>query len=508
MGWAPPKRWSAWPLAPEDVPREEEIVGEVNSDDLYTLRMMGEDEPSQELEELLVAITVREAKKRFEGREEESEDGNEGDVPEQATGYNEDGGHGPVPEGHSEILESEKWLRPIVSADDERSADLLRPSIRHTLSKLDELLMALHHAREACHRITSRSTTKIDNETVQEEGSPTERLTGRPRKFANLALLQKEEEAAAASDATEPFRVKKTHIGRPQKVYPRIEGESQQDYLIRIARIQKKALPSFAAPRPILPPRSPSAASSRARKSPIRRSSSEELKVSRQKRLALRDWSEVLGSAALIGFPQNVITRATQRCADLFGEGMTMLTMAETSFKKRDTNFFATYLPKEIPEYEDETESSEGESNESEGLLRSSKRKARDALETDSWYCPLEACRRMNRAGFEFRFELRRHIAQVHGLEKDEIDEMLDDEVMDGAVHNDGFLEPMRYRRGVRGKGKAPRKRSKKASDSADVSTPEQDETQEGEQGSSSSGLGDEDAVDGHRDEQHHPDFS
>jgi hypothetical protein len=49
-------------------------------------------------------------------------------------------------------------------------------------------------------------------------------------------------------------------------------------------------------------------------------------------------------------------------------------------------------------------------------------------------------------------------------MAEDEIDELLDDsQEMDGAVHIDGFLKPLRQKRGVRGKDKAPRKRVMRA---------------------------------------------
>jgi hypothetical protein len=35
--------------------------------------------------------------------------------------------------------------------------------------------------------------------------------------------------------------------GRPRKKYPRYEGETEEAYLVRIARLQKKPLPRFAS---------------------------------------------------------------------------------------------------------------------------------------------------------------------------------------------------------------------------------------------------------------------
>lgn len=49
----------------------------------------------------------------------------------------------------------------------------------------------------------------------------------------------------------------------------------------------------------------------------------------RIRRWGLRDWSDVIGAAALAGFPPDVIGRATQRCADLFRESMTLARLDE-----------------------------------------------------------------------------------------------------------------------------------------------------------------------------------
>lgn len=551
-GWAPPKGWTAWPLPAGEVPREGEIVGEDDGSDAFTFRRRdGNEAPSGMLEEQLVAVTLRFARERFEGREwaksdevmeDEnldrdtrvkdgtfepsyvSRDGSEDieDAPtsgQAETLDEEENEYEPLVKEQFEPLGSIKWLKPVISVDDERSAALLRPSIRHTLSKLDEVLVALHHARDTCHQYGSRSAANTDDEMVRGEDSdtsatPEKRPRGRPRKFANLAILPKKAPAPSLRP-NDPglFRAKKTHLGRPQKVYERLDGETQQEYLVRIARLQKKALPSFAALHSPSAPatRSPSAASERSRRSPAKRQTSEELKVSRQKKLGLRDWSEILGSAALVGFPPAVIARATQRCADLFGEGMSMMTLPEVPFKAKDKDFVATYQPEEIPDLGSVEDSSDSESSESEikksrSTSRSHKRKSPAELARNSWFCPIENCRRENN-GFGYISGLRRHMVKSHSMADDEIDELLDDtEEMDGAVHIDRFLKPMRQRRGVRGVDKGPRKGriSVKKDDDSDN---KDDDVEGAGEGSSSSTL-DEGGEDGHGDEGSHSDRS
>ena len=47
------------------------------------------------------------------------------------------------------------------------------------------------------------------------------------------------------------------------------------------------------------------------------------------KSLGLRDWSDVLGMAALTGWNTNTVARASERCARLFGENMMFRTFRE-----------------------------------------------------------------------------------------------------------------------------------------------------------------------------------
>ena len=51
----------------------------------------------------------------------------------------------------------------------------------------------------------------------------------------------------------------------------------------------------------------------------------------KQVRCTDRDWSEVLGTAALIGWDADVVKTAARRCSELFGESMTFQTMVEES---------------------------------------------------------------------------------------------------------------------------------------------------------------------------------
>ncbi len=67
--WEPPRYWTAWPLRPEDVPREGEKVGPEDKDEGYTFRRAEYEMemPSGRLEEVLVGTTLRIAKEFSRG---------------------------------------------------------------------------------------------------------------------------------------------------------------------------------------------------------------------------------------------------------------------------------------------------------------------------------------------------------------------------------------------------------------------------------------------------------
>ncbi|KAI1459950.1 hypothetical protein F4805DRAFT_472532 [Annulohypoxylon moriforme] len=179
----------------------------------------------------------------------------------------------------------------------------------------------------------------------------------------------------------------KKRTGRPKKTYPRLDGETDREYTTRVARIRKQALPVFSdeEPEPQTEPAGPisdkdleirrkrdlsidsgnsgdgeetagpSTSLSRRRKRKLPhstttatttssltnpekapRASSISTTASRnsrsanpRSRIGLRDWRDVLGAAALAGFPPAALDRAARRCADLFRQRTSLVTMAE-----------------------------------------------------------------------------------------------------------------------------------------------------------------------------------
>lgn len=335
-------------------------------------------------------------------------------------------------------------FNPVPLADNDAASNLLRPSARRILGKLDATLTVLHRLRVAASGAAGRSgtdvATDVDNSDVStavvSRRSSRARAMSSSRDEARSSTVGGVSSAAAAiiesgdGGQGEPVAVKRPR-GRPKKdpnvvhvpqppaergkrqsrVVPivRLPGETERDMLVRIARAKKRKIPVWSGEDPRrtgdeqegkrtgkrkgrhrtsvvrewragmgesgfeasgesesgshvseaprhrrMRSRSDTAASPRNtdnddedqdgdRSQPERRplsraSSSFSLRSqasvsatysSRAKGGGQRDWSEVLGAAALAGFEPAVIERAARRCADLFGEGMDWLTLRE-----------------------------------------------------------------------------------------------------------------------------------------------------------------------------------
>jgi hypothetical protein len=555
----PPRSWTAWPLGPDVVPRTGEQIGPEDGEDEWTLKRREPQRPSRELEDILMAITLRISRDRFERREwENSQEGNKGkaegtktdlkmgsdrmDIAEPETmdegpteemlqdalrgtqedrsqdhfaQVDQDSMRGYVPHEAEERLDDISILkegaepplneppileRPAVSADDERSRRLLRPTIRHTLSQLDELLMALHNARQTCLHYASEHTesqseyeggNKVADDSGNEDPShlpsstlqtkqapeqPAKRLKpGRPPKVLHMPAPS----AVDTLESIEPY--KKERRGRKRKLHVPLEGESHEEMLVRIARLQKKAIP-FTVPRAGSVSSSPTKS---ARGSPQKRGTSAHTREKRSTRLGLRDWSEIIGTAALIGFSPEVIERATQRCANLFGEGMTILSFVENPTSGNEDQI-VDYLPGEIPDFDNLENYSTARSGSDDDLPKTGRRPSRglkrnrlrsenemDISKSEAeirissgvdttYYCPYPACLR-HKQGFSKKRYLSTHLKDIHKLDKRELKEVQEEsqEEMEGGVHINGFMKEVKRRTGWRALDGKPRRRKK-----------------------------------------------
>lgn len=553
VDWRPQRPWTAWPMNVDRVPPDDFMHREeCNNDGPYTIRQASKRMPSAALEEALSATILRSAKEKFNSRpweentlpgplfeeEDDDEEVQDGLSESDSEPYGERGtsrrsrsrsklrvtsvklGTVVVEKGKQVDIESddstnddslaiplhERVLEPTVITDDQLSHDLMRPTVRSILANFDATLMVLHHSRGAA--VSSHLSDSSDD---SESERPSKKRRGRPAR-AGLALRLRtpppppvESHENLRQDPTEMVDhgseadiegpPPKRKGGRPRKVYPRLDGESDKEWAIRVARLRKEPIPFFKdAPDsgdPASKVSDSSAGTFRATKrKPLRsRGSSPQdsptkkaRKRENARRLGLRDWKDVLGAAAIAGFPQTVLDRAARRCADLFGGSMELHMLNGDIPENDGQDKRVQYHPGTVPDLaeeltdietdqsEDGTQSqvarhirgssvasaSSGPRGRSRSRSRSVSRvttrsRSRSASVAGTHFCSVRGCERSTE-GFTRRANLIRHMKLVHDVEEGEVQTEVDSaDEMYGAVHVDGYMKPIKLRKGWRG---------------------------------------------------------
>ncbi|KAK6429212.1 N-terminal acetyltransferase [Oleoguttula sp. CCFEE 5521] len=165
VDWHPDQHWTAWPMPAEDVPRPHEEIDERTDED-GVQSLAGATNSAEDLYGELLAAMLRGAKDQFarrtwtisDARMEEAAAQDKVERPRQAEEPHSSA-DGPAPQSRYDGLQSTADV-PLFSADDEAARALLHPAISQVMSKLDNLLMALHRSRLG--HVKSRHT-EIDN---------------------------------------------------------------------------------------------------------------------------------------------------------------------------------------------------------------------------------------------------------------------------------------------------------------------------------------------------------
>lgn len=390
--WSPPTSWTAWPLAPALVPAEDEEVRWESENYLNGFTSSKKFTPREVLEDILIGRLQKVAKERFLKRQSLGESAENSDI-------NLDGD------------EEADLLEPVVMADDDLARNLTEPAVHHVFAKLDQLLTALHHARHAY------ATTVGFAGHSQDEPSSREFQQKRKSKYKS-----------------------KQNESRSSKTKPRVSSNSSASQVD--SELSDSEQSSF------------SAASDVEQFNPKRQRATRSNK--RKRRYGLRDWSDVVGIAAMTNWEPKTVQSAASRCATLFDEGMKLRTLEEngnagneilispnTRAQETEINLGGT-LSKEHDQHQD---------REPEGVPKP-QRSSGDS-QGSRFYCPVVDCER-SRNGFWQASQLTRHLKQVHKQTKSqaqaavaaaaaacEIDGDDDEMMMVGGVHVDGFLRPV-----------------------------------------------------------------
>jgi hypothetical protein len=152
--------------------------------------------------------------------------------------------------------------------------------------------------------------------------------------------------------------------------------------------------------------------------------------------VGLLDWSEVLGIASLTGWDSQAIARTAQRCATLFGEGMTFRSFDERLAMK----------PAARPIHYDVSTIPEPDDLEMEGGQR-------PYFQKGMLNCPHTDCPDHNRK-FKISYRVIEHVQRIHGYDPRTNNSDNEEGRMFGGVHTDGFLLPIHAQQGWLGGGR------------------------------------------------------
>ncbi|KAH8165567.1 hypothetical protein CIB48_g2717 [Xylaria polymorpha] len=527
--WVPPNLWTAWPLPVNVVPRPEFMKRTDADDEHLTFRMKTRYTPKIELEETISATMLRLAKEKIQARQLIQRDENTVEPRPEST--DEESSSIEITSAPSRVRsksraksgsksrlvkyestsEGERMdvddlhvrkrptstpperirLKTVVATDDELSYTLLRPSAQRILGKLDTTLKVLHNAQESrthcpseseASEASSRSQSRSRSRSRGPSGTHTQSPDAKHKRPLNFRAHSIAKDPVAPETSGE---VKKR--GRPRREYPRLEGETDREYVIRPrCRIQP---PNTRTTIPELGPEH----GELARKPDDNGESRKLYPISRRLTKRVKNHSDdqechgsacgtgemVLGAAALAGFPASALDRAARRCADLFGQDFILHTLQEGPPDQTKSDKRVRYEPgMGIPSLLEDSEDSndEGPSQhlrassmtplESKGRGRGRSAKSQSKLQFRSgsasdgkFYCMVSNCPRAVDP-FARRANLVRHLKLIHNYHGDEVPVEVDSEdEIHGAIHVDGFLKPIKVRPGWRGDDAAKEKR-------------------------------------------------
>ncbi|KAI4151304.1 MAG: hypothetical protein L6R39_002060 [Caloplaca ligustica] len=288
--WVSSKSWTAWPMLPGIVPREEGANPWEAGTSQGTITRRTTTSSSGILQEVLMARACKLAKERFYERECE-------DLSEESPATPSD----PWLKRQAEILEmigspsKAEEDGPVVMADDEGAKAILQHSLNHILQKLEAMLMGLHQARNS-YAVQYRSTVRSQAMTYDENSVDNKRK----RRASRTSMGQRH--------------------NRRRKVTSHIsEDQSATDIESEVPRASRSGSDREYTN---------SHSGSRSHHAPF----------------GLRHWCDVLGVASMSGWDAKTIGRAAARCSTLFEEGIILRTLHEGQEGYRD----ASYSPRTL----------------------------------------------------------------------------------------------------------------------------------------------------------------
>ncbi|KAL6712411.1 N-terminal acetyltransferase [Coniothyrium glycines] len=442
----PPKSWTAWPLPPSSLPsanKASQTYKHHAYPGTWTIEGSGAQSLGEDLREEVLAVFLRLAKQKWHARDAE-EDASRGrgsrhlsrsrsrsksmhsadshmyTTDTEATEDDESG----VVTDDSDVTkqinrepkkgvtrkEVDTNLEPTILADDDKAKRLLQPSINSMLSKLDELALGVrrarlnHFGRGDLSDVSSLSEFTSDVESTKSGiGSSSKAAVSRP-------VSRQRRKNQSRRPSVSGVDGSRQNNG---------EGFDTEDEAVSSS--SSNADPS---PRHVK--------SKRARSGSSQSCNSSSTIHTRHREPGLMDWSEVLGIAAVQGWDRKALARTIERCTALFGESMSLRALDEHQLLK-PAPAPALYTPTPIPSPSDFT-------------LKKHPSTKRPYFQIGTVRCPHVDCYGHTR-DFALPYRTIEHCIRVHGYDPRENDSDNEERTV-GAVHIDGFLQPVTLKQG------------------------------------------------------------
>lgn len=310
--FVPPETWTAWPLRGSQVPRRAAHESVKHGD---TLR------PSSALEEALTAITVRHAKQRWEETATAAPEVRvKSEKRDWHIGYNDN--------------EKKSSVNQAMNDDDRSTAD-----DADTISSSDDddaLTQGIQTFSSQAFLADGSSSESEDSPSDDEDNVPVfsadddqaRRILGPSTRHILSQLddlLTGLHKARKAYSTKKPSSRSRSRSKAPEPDDTDVERTTQ-------IRGRKRMLPAASESSPASHSQSRSRGRSMNRQYGVK-----------GKSLGLRDWSDVLGMAALTGFNPATIARASERCARLFNQNMMFRTFHEPDAPNIQPHFEEEY---------------------------------------------------------------------------------------------------------------------------------------------------------------------
>jgi hypothetical protein len=421
--WAPPASWTAWPMRASQVPKDIFMPGKPNEDDIYTFRRHGAVTAWGQLEDILSGTILRSAEERFSKRNFHPEESQQrGTNREQKADFQDpdDASTIEVESGGEEGDETESEPATEEDDDDETGDDVeVKKRDETDAARTDTEADEAENSDATSRRNTHEHLLHMDDyRPVLSADDDISYSLLRPHsrhiisKLDDLLTILHNNRVNEATHLK--LQPRGTETGTPLKDNP---DEVPVFSSRKVPRWHHKA---HEAPRKLVPHYL--------------------LGMVTQD---CRDWSHILGAAALAGFSEAVIARTAERCRSLFGQDMALLSMEEQPTDVRA-------IDKAGGEEVEEPRASWHRPVSVEPARQQMQRLplfGRVSLGRIGrrYVCTIAKCRREKGSkGFSDRESFLKHLKDQHGENTAQlfISKDVDDLELDGAVHEDGFLQP------------------------------------------------------------------